>query len=311
MKRIALVATALALSACASVGPPMPQPAPLSDTASPRQLLAHWPGDYDNHGQVWQARQAHTAIVPVHVRHHIEAVAGADNAWIWHLSMPLPDGGEQQATWRYVARTLADGRLRLTPSWQLSNSGDEDEPRWAELAPCALEGGASHGRLQLRANQTACSAIIAGLGGHAALMPLFLGFDGNTLIAKTYSDIARGPEAREIAQRVRWYQAWVAINGAGPQATSTDTDWHMQRDLRIGNQGQSVPIKWRDGMPSGYALKLETLTYRERDLRVLQLSLVRADGQIVAYVWADPDSRHIGLNLAWVQAGLAQARRSR
>src|SRR5690606_10074362 len=140
--------------------------------------------------------------------------------------------------------------------------------QWAELAPCAMEGAAIDGRLQLAADQQACSAVLNGLGGSAALVPLILDFDGRQLIIKTYSDIARGAEARQIGQRVQQYRGWAAINGAGPDAEADSKDWHMQRDLKIGNQGQGVAIRWRDGSASGYSLQLERLHYQKRDMQV-------------------------------------------
>lgn len=310
MKALLLAIAALTLCACATSGT-QPRAGAIRAADTGTELLALLPGVYDNHAQVWQARQRGAQLVPVHMRQRIVAADGGDNVWLWHLTMPDAEDASRAVTWRYVARTLKDGSLMLTPYRPLPPSAPDAEPRWAKLSPCALRGGLQHGRLELEANQGACNAIIAGLGDAAALLPLFLGFDGNTLIVQTYSDVARGETAHQVARRVRWYQAWVAINGAGPDAGSDDSDWHMQRDVRIGNQGRSVPVRWRDGAASGYSLKLEVRDYRQRDLRVLQLSLVRdADGATIAYVWADPDSRHIGLNLGWLQAGLTRGQGS-
>lgn len=306
MKNILLVIALSSLAACAAIGTSTPgSQTPQASTAG-GNLWQQLPGEYDNHAQVWQAEQAKLALAPVHVRQHILAVPDRSDAWDWQLSMSGADGKPLVAHWRYQLRRLADGTLMLTPYRRLPASKDKATQSWAELAPCAMRGGQSAGRLQLAADKDACSAVIAGLGSAAALLPLNLEFDGKALITKTYSDLARGNQARQIARRVRWYDGWVAINGAGPDAAADSKDWHMQRDLKIGNQGHGVPILWRDGNPSGYSLKLETLDYRKRDMQVLRLSLVRdQDGDTVAYAWADPDAHHIGLNLGWMQTGLS------
>lgn len=303
MKNILLVIALLSLGACAVLGT---NSAPSQGIAGDATLLQQLSGEYDNHAQVWQADQAKAALAPVHVRQHITAVKGQADAWDWRLSMPSGDGEPVVANWRYTLRTLPNGSLMLTPARALPLVPGEKNAAWAELAPCAMQGDATHGRIRLAANKDACSAIIAGLGADAALLPLILDFDGKQLNTQTYTDLARGKDANQNAQRVHWYQGWVAINGAGPDAVVDSKDWHMQREVRIGNQGQGVQIQWRDGNPTGYSLRLETLDYRKRDMQVLRLSLIRdQDGDTVAYAWADPGAEHIGLNLGWVQIGLS------
>ena len=309
MKRFLLVIALILLAGCAAMSQRAPTAAATSDTAtSLAVLLNQLPGEYDNHAQVWQARQADAKLLPVHVRQQVSRLDDQDNVWSWQLQMVGRSDNKVSARWRYTLRTLDTGELLLTPARQLPIDRQSGTPQWAQLVPCALRGGMSGGRLQLSANKDACSAIIAGLGSAAALLPLILEFDGKQLITRTYSDVARGPNANQVGQRVRWYQGWVAINGAGPEAEGDSKDWHMQRELRLGNQGQSAPIRWRDGSPSGYSLKLETLDYQKRNMQVLRLSLIRdRDGASVAYAWADPESRQIGLNLGWVQTGLTRS----
>ncbi|MGB8635400.1 MAG: hypothetical protein WCD36_08935 [Rhodanobacteraceae bacterium] len=307
-KSVLLAFSLISLAACAATGPITSDAQPGSAGATGNgDVLALLPGQYDNHAQVWQASQSKAALPPVHVRQRIVASKGMDHTWDWQLTMTGADGKPLVAHWRYHLRSLPDGQLMMTPSRALPAKASTTDPQWAELTPCAMQGRATGGRLQLAASKDACSAIIAGLGSAAALLPLALNFDGKKLITKTYSDLARGNDAYQEARPVHWYRGWAAINGAGPDAKADSKDWHMQRDLRIGNQGQDVAIRWRDGNPSGYSLRLETLHYLKRDMQVLRLSLVRdQDDSTVAYAWADPGAEHIGLNLGWVQAGLTR-----
>jgi hypothetical protein len=292
----------LALAACGCAAMKTGSTAPAASAGDP---LAQLPGDYDNHAQVWQAVQDQAALVPAHVHQRIVAVPKTDDQWDWTLRMDRSKGQPLEATWRYVLRHLDDGRLLLTPQRALPAAQGSTDAQWATLAPCAMSGQEKDGVLQLAADVAACSAILPGLGGEGALLPLRLRVDGSVIDVATFADQARGAQAIERAARVRWFDGWTAINGAGPNAQADSKDWHLHRDLHLHDQGGTAAILWRDGKPSGYSLKLEQLDYRERGTEVLKLSLIRdSDGGTVAYAWANPAATQIGLNLGWLQTGL-------
>jgi hypothetical protein len=115
------------------------------------------------------------------------------------------------------------------------------------------------------------------------------------------------PAAALPATQPRWFVGWAAINGGGPQAKSSNTDWHVQSDLRLSDGGGRVPLRWRDGVASGYSLELKRQEYPERKLTVLQLEVVEdSGGKTLTYVWASEKADAIGLNLGWLQVGLQQ-----
>jgi len=108
-----------------------------------------------------------------------------------------------------------------------------------------------------------------------------------------------------VAAQPRVFVGWAAINGGGPQARATNTDWHLQNDLRLSEAGGRVPLHWRDGVATGYSLELKHQAYPERKLSVLQLDVIEdANGKALTYVWADESARAFGLNLGWLQVGL-------
>ena len=301
MKHTLIVFAVLALSACSTL-PMQGQDTNVGTVVASN--LSHWPGDYDNHAQVWQAQQDKLALMPVRVRHHIAPVAKANTQWDWRLRMGQEKGDPIEANWRYTLRTLEDGTLLLTPQRALPVGKDQAQ-QWANLAPCAMRGNAGKRPLSFVADSAACSAILPGLGASAALLPLRMTLTGDGMDVATYADQARGDNAVEHASRVRWFDGWVVINGGGPDAKADNNDWHMHRDLHISDQGGVSAIRWRDGQPSGYSLKLERLKFQQRDTEVLKLSLIRdSGGGAVAYAWANPDARQIGLSLGWMQTGL-------
>ena len=262
-------------------------------------------GVYDNHAQVWRARGRGADIPSPHLRVGIEATP--DREWsIWTLK--FDSGVSLEAIWA-VRRSEQAGTLVLVPHRALVTSPargkDFDPAQWAALDACSLRGSEDPSSMRAQADPAACTALAPGIGAQAALLPLAIEHQGEWLRVRVYADQARGPDAREELRRVRVYGGWAAINGGGPRASADSSDWHMDRSIQLASEGGRVALNWRDGQPSGYALLLERLAYRDGEVPVLKLSIIdEATTQALAYAWADPDAARIGINLGWVQVGL-------
>jgi len=299
-----LVALLLSLSlpACQTVRP-SEAPRRVVPTAPSSAVLE---GDFDNHEQVWSAREAGAADAAPHVLVSLAPTARDD--WsLWRIrvdSTPAMD-----ATWA-VRRIAADkGAVTLLPHRALvaaPGTGEAFDPRqWTPLDACALRGTTTASAIQATADIAACATIAPGIGAQAALLPLAVEREGEWLHVRLYADQARGAQARSDARRVQMFGGWAAINGSGPDAGADSSDWHMNRNLRIGSEGGRVALAWRDGKPSGYSLGLERLTYRDGGVPVLKLSVIDdGSGRTLAYAWANPEATRIGINLGWVQVGL-------
>jgi hypothetical protein len=187
--------------------------------------------------------------------------------------------------------------------------GSEFDPeQWVALDACTLRGAITSDGLEVRTDLASCATIAPGIGATVALLPVSIEHMGDALRVRLYADQVRGPDAITDARLIRWYTGWAAINGAGPNAREESTDWHMNRDIRIGNEGGRASVNWRDGQPSGYSLKLERASYREGSTQVLKLSVIEdASGRAVAYAWANPGATAIGISLGWIQVGLDSA----
>ncbi len=295
-----LLLSAFVLTAC--------QSNPLRSTpviAASDGQRAWFDGEYDNHEQV---ARGNAALVP---RVHFEITPLHKTGWYaWKVDL----SGSSALTTTWVMRSLksVDGSLQLTPYRALAGTAalgkDFDPGQWVALDACALRGAATASGLNVRADLTACITLAPGIGAAAALLPLSIEHDGDALSVRLYADQARGPEARVEARRVRWYSGWAAINGAGPDARPESTDWHMNRDLRIGNEGGRAALHWRDGQNAGYSLELERATYRDGNVPVVKLSVIEdSSGRAIAYAWANPEATRIGINLGWLQVGLDSA----
>jgi hypothetical protein len=277
------------------------------------QLTSVLAGEYDNHEQV---KQASTGIAVPHLRQTLRAVSG-DGWWLWELRI-VGNAAATPTVWLYRLSSDSRGSVTLTPFRAVDPAAttaltatdhrfDYVAAQWAQLAPCTMSGEWKGAQFFAAASVAACSSLLPGLGESAALLPLSLSLAGEMLDSTTFSDQARGADARIDARRVRWFGGWAAINGGGPRAKADSSDWHTRSDLRLSSEGGAVPVRWRDGAASGYSLELERKTYVERKLSVLQLNVIEdASGSVVDYVWASPDSAVIGLNMGWLQVGLTE-----
>lgn len=300
MKSIFFIAAlALPLAACQSFGS---RAAPdRAETKTPA-IDANVEGVYDNHAQVWAARESASVIAAPHVRIVVETTGKREwTIWRVHLDASPP----MDATWALredigAAPALVPHRALVA---QPAAGKDFDPSQWAPLDACALHPG--NPVSSFSADAATCTVLAPGIGAQMALLPLAVSRDGEWLRVRFYADQARGPDAREDLRRVQTFSGWAAINGGGPKAAADSTDWHMDRAVRIDNEGGRYALHWRDGGASGYSLALERLTYRDGNVPVLKLSVIEdASGQMLAYAWANPEATRIGINLGWVQVGL-------
>lgn len=268
-----------------------------------------WPsGTFDNHEQVWSAHENPTsAIAPPHVVIAIETTSKKGwSLWRVHLDVATPI----EAVWAMQAMMMPDGTTSLRPYRALlatpTTGAKFDAKQWAPLDACTLRGKATAtGGIDFSTQVAACVAIAPEIGNIAAVLPIDVRSEGDWLHVRLYADQARGTDAREDARKVRIFAGWAAINGGGPKGAGDSGDWHMNRQIRLENEGGRNELTWRDGKPSGYSLGLERLTYRDGNVPVLKLSVIDdANGRTLAYAWANPQATRIGINLGWVQVGL-------
>ncbi|MDR2013145.1 MAG: hypothetical protein LBQ20_08940 [Rhodanobacter sp.] len=257
-------------------------------------------GTFDNHEQVSRER-AGTALPP-HVVATIEPTAQPDWA-IWRIH--VGQRPELDVLW---AMHAVDGGV-FVPHRALialpATGASFDPKQWTPLDACALRGTVAATGFKVAADAALCAALIPGIGAQAPWLPLAAEREGEWLHLRLYVDQARGADAREDLRKVVIFSGWAAINGAGPAAAADNTNWHMDRAIRIGSEGGRVPLTWRDGSASGYSLGLERMTYREGNMPVLKLSVIdERNGSTLAYAWANPEATRIGINLGWVQVGL-------
>lgn len=267
-------------------------------------------GEYDNHAEVWAAREANqtqSGMPPPAIHHWLRAAVDFDGGLLWRLVL----SGEPAQEARWLLRASDGGYALYRPLTAAAEARfveradkrfDFVTTDWAELSACALRRDPKTG---VYASDAGCAALLPGLGASAALLPLRVEIAGDALRVVTVADQVRGASASTLSHRVRWFGGWSAINGQGSKATPDNNDWHVRRGLRLHSEGGRLPLLWRDSAESGYSLELARLIYRESNAEVLRLAVIDdASGRTLSYVWANPEATRIGLNLGWLQVGL-------
>jgi hypothetical protein len=100
-------------------------------------------------------------------------------------------------------------------------------------------------------------------------------------------------------KRVTYYTGWAATKKEGAE------NMEAIRGLKMHNQGDRQKIFFADGSPTDFELRLAKLIYG-KGLEVLQLGLYKVGAEKpTEYLWTDPESKRIGLNVMGVfQTGL-------
>lgn len=311
MKRVLLFLAILLLCGCQSL---QRNASTRADTARGQRSAAaadaSLEGAFDNHEQVWVAREkAVGTLSPPHIVVIVEATPLADwSIWRIHLDTTVP----MDAVWAMQRISAGEGASILLPHRATiataATGAAFDAKQWTPLDACALRSEPNAHAFSVAADAASCATIAPGLGPQAPLLPLRVEHEGEWLRIRLYADQARGTDVREDARKVQVFAGWAAISGAGANAAADSGDWHMNRTIRLGNEGGRAALTWRDGKPSGYSLGLERLTYRDGNIPVLKLSIIDdSNGRTLAYAWANPEATRIGINLGWVQVGLERA----
>ena len=107
------------------------------------------------------------------------------------------------------------------------------------------------------------------------------------------------------SRKVRYFQGWVWIKHAGPQATADDKVTSFTRRVQLHSEGQRIPVLYDDGTPSPDLLELALLTYQNTREPILKFALLdAATGKSVTCIWANTEVALIGMNLGWFQSGM-------
>jgi len=289
-------------------------------------FLEWFPGEYDNHEQVWQQKLNGAETVLEHLHHIFAPVAApAIGEHVFFVQQYLdgdPDNVYRQRLYRFDI-DATEQAIRLT----IFSFRDEPKYRDAHLRPATLRGLTDSELVNRPGCEVYWTRVDDFFKGHMKERACSFVSERNGKQIYITDDLRLTPDEiwiRDEAfdadgnrifgnadglhhknRKVRYFTGWGGVKIAGPTATADDDQWHFVDRFSIHNEGQIVPITGKDGEPSGYSLQLARLTYQNTARAVLKLGLIDdRTGETVSYGWANPAAEMIGLNLRWAQVGL-------
>lgn len=299
-------------------------PAPLSLEEQLRLFLEWFPGEYDNHEQVFRARAK--GETPHERLHHIFAPVSlpAFGEHVFYVQQSFPEEGGRiyrQRLYVFAAnpeRQAIELVIYSFPDEQAVLDAHRHPEKLAALTPDSLRripgcevywhfnGEFFEGRM----DQGACTFLSPRLGKRITI------HDDLRLTAEEIwiRDVARDEEGKLVFgdpdrehhknRKVRYYDGWAAVKRAGPGAATEDRDWLGMRGLRLHDAGDQIRLRGEDGKELPYRIELARLTYEQTQVPVLTLRVLEAEsGRLIAYAWGEPGAKRIGINLGWLQAG--------
>lgn len=284
----------LGLQACALA--PSPERAGGNDVTALAERLT---GEYSNHAQVWEAERGDA---PVPGRYQVSITPGSagdadgrvlrfrqyrlgDRASPHREARFLLESGPDVGVIQRVERRAENGWQALpgcTVYWRRAETGFEGETRGNE---CRFRDPRS-GEVVTRHRRWSAG--------------------GDELTWEERRVTSRGEES-EILRfvAVGWYSGWAGVRGRDDDGRG-EGEWQIERRLRLHDGGGARELPVVNG--AAHRIRLERLRWPKSGIRMLRLSVIEAaSGDLVAYAWAPPDARYIGIHLGWLQVGLEVA----
>ena len=114
------------------------------------------------------------------------------------------------------------------------------------------------------------------------------------------------PHYRNV--KVRYFTGWATVRPLGektPLDDGKDYGWNLHKGIQLHNEGQKVTLIGSDGKALGYSIQLARISRPGSKTKLLKLSLINDETEKTkAYVWTDPKANRVGMNIGWAQVGL-------
>ena len=298
------------------------------------RMARYFAGRFDNNLQVWQENEDG---VPDSLRHeHIHSIfapveVSAFGEHVFYVQQYLdgdPDAIYRQRLYAFASGEGEDaGRIVLT----IYAFPDDGAVRDAHLDPAPLAGLAPE---DLRAypgcevywtpdgdafrgvtKPGACR--VRSRSGGTLIIEDDLYLDADEIwIRDRATDAASGARVfghrggvHHTLRRADAFTGWAVLRADGSESAepAPDSAFVMVRGLTLHDEGQRQRLVLADGTDTGLTVELAQLVYQASQTAILKLALYRdGEDRAFAYTWADPDASRIGVNMRWVQVGLAR-----
>jgi hypothetical protein len=294
-------------------------------------LMMEWfPGEYDNHEQVWQQgvdgidkkdqhEHIHHIFLPVDapkIGEHVFFVkqysdGNYEDVYRQRL-YKFTRNDEENAVQLTIYRFLDEQRYRYTDrAPELVGQLDYDQLKTTEGCEVywRYTGEFFHGYM----HEGACSYRSPRSGQKITITDtLKLTEDEIWIGDKAYDEDGNkifGRDEQHKNRKVRYFKGWMGLKREKIDPDAGEDDWVFDGNFRIHSEGQVVPLVAKDGSETGYSVQLAQLTYQNTTDPILKLGVIEdATGKTVTYIWGETGATQLGMNLRWFQVGLKEER---
>lgn len=113
-----------------------------------------------------------------------------------------------------------------------------------------------------------------------------------------------------LMRLARPFRCWVSVKREGEKPGGGE-DWSFHRDLMLHDQGGRIAVAAEGARAPGVVIRMRNVVWPapspNRPSLVLYVHQPDEPDRAVAYSWADPGARLVGLNLRWMQASCTLA----
>lgn len=271
-----------------AVGCLAPAASALAQTAAER--FAHYlSGEWNNFQQCWM-ENTHTEshrVYTAHPHRHVHSVFARDTGaglWVWRIEHY--EGNRRRLLARYRMYLRESANARLQTDFQPLYPGDSLSPRGL---PSSLEWTFANDAFSAQDPNTRSSFVLKrdtflwldqGLFQHADQEPYRL-------------------------LKCRFFRGWIQY----PMEHVRKDSVYFYSGLVLHDQGGAVQLRFPDETLGEYTVELTQLVHSRR-IPILKLAIyaeppeqLHWNSRAIAYTWADPAARRIGINLRKVASG--------
>jgi hypothetical protein len=298
------------------------------------RFLAWFPGEYDNHEQVWQ--QVQDGLPPEarqeRIHHHfVRVTLPAVGDHVFFVLQTLDDDPRQvyrQRLYRFEPDP-ARGAIRL----HIYKLRDETSYRQAVEQPELLNGLTEDDLLAIapgcevywryngeyydgNLDPGACHFYSEEAGEELYMADTLRLMEDEIWIGdkavNAEGELVLGRATPQVNRKVRRFSGWMGVRRSRVDPAYggdvSGDEMFFDGKVNIHNEGGRVSLLDDDGRPTGFAIELAQLTYQNTRVPILKLGIIdETSGETLSYTWAATDSSRIGINLRWFQAGLTAA----
>lgn len=298
-------------------------------------MLTWFEGEFDNHVQYLDEREAKTPDSLAHERIHsifkrtAMPALGENVFWvqqymdgdpkmvyrqrIYNFTMDKKEKAIRLDIYQFVAienekkyfsSYQKDSLAKITPAQLKTVTGCE--VYWKRL------GSTFYGYMK----DNACSFVSKRLGGEVRVTDSLQLRENeiwirDEMFTKDGKRIFGNPaHIHHKLQKCAFYKGWFIIrkgdNHDVELPKGEKDEWLTMKDLRLYDKGQRVQLVTKEGEKTKYFVELSQVIYG-KDVPVLKLAFYEEGREkAIAYTWTTPDAKRIGLNMRWIQAGFTR-----